>query len=68
MSAVNRPPRIATNGADASARPQIGPNFSAWYNLCRRQEGIKGDTPVMAAGITGKVWSIRELLEQAAEI
>lgn len=27
---------------------------------------IQGQTPAMAAGITGKVWSLRELLENAA--
>jgi transposase-like protein/IS1 family transposase len=42
--------------------------FFAWYNLCRRHEAIKGDTPAMAAGITSKAWSVRELLERAAEV
>jgi hypothetical protein len=42
-------------------------NFFAWYNLCRKHGAIKGQTPAMAAGITAKVWSVREMLEQAAE-
>jgi hypothetical protein len=41
--------------------------FFAWYNLCRKHETLDGDTPAMAAGIAGKVWTIRELLERAAE-
>jgi hypothetical protein len=41
-------------------------SFSAWYNLSRKHETLGGDTPAMAAGITGKVWTIRELLERAA--
>jgi IS1 family transposase len=41
--------------------------FFAWYNLCRKHEAIKGQTPAMAAGITSKAWSVRELLERAAE-
>jgi hypothetical protein len=42
-------------------------SFFAWYNLCRKHVAIKGQTRAMAAGITGKGWSIRELLERAAE-
>ena len=40
----------------------------AWYNFCRKHKTIKGQTPAMAAGLTEKVWTIRELLERAAEI
>jgi IS1 family transposase len=39
----------------------------AWYNLCRKHSTIK-QTPAMAAGLTEKIWTIRELLEKAAEI
>ena len=31
--------------------------FFAWYNLCRRHEAIKGDTPATTAGITSQVWT-----------
>ena len=39
----------------------------AWYNLCRKHSTIK-QTPAMAAGLTEKAWTIKELLVQAAEI
>jgi IS1 family transposase/transposase-like protein len=39
--------------------------FFAWYNLCRKHETLKA-TPAMAAGLTDKPWTIRELLEKAA--
>jgi hypothetical protein len=41
--------------------------FFAWYNFARRHEALKGHTPAMASGLTDKVWTIKELLEQAAE-
>jgi len=40
--------------------------FFAWYNFARKHETIK-QTPAMAAGLTDKVWTIRELIERAAE-
>ena len=33
----------------------------AWYNPCRKHEAIRGQTPAMAAGITGKVRAIYNL-------
>ena len=39
--------------------------FFAWYNFCRKHETIK-TTPAMAAGLAGKAWTIRELIENAA--
>jgi IS1 family transposase/transposase-like protein len=39
--------------------------FFAFYNFCRKHESI-GQTPAMAAGLTKKAWTIRELLENAA--
>ena len=60
-------PGSRLTSAEGSGRPQIGPAFAAWYNLCRKHESLGGDTPAMAAGMTGKVWTIRELLERAAE-
>ena len=41
--------------------------FIAWYNFCRPNSALgKKTTPAMAAGLTDYVWSIRELLENAA--
>jgi transposase InsO family protein len=40
--------------------------FVAWYNFCRKHETLKGQTPAMFAGLSQKVWAIRELLEFAA--
>lgn len=39
----------------------------AFYNFCRRHSSIK-QTPAMAAGLTDHVWSIMELLEEAAAL
>ncbi|MEX2307127.1 MAG: IS1 family transposase [Pirellulales bacterium] len=41
--------------------------FFAWYNWCRKHETLKGQTPAMASGLVDKVWTLRELLGQAAE-
>jgi transposase-like protein/IS1 family transposase len=41
--------------------------FVAWYNLCRRHETLKGNTPAMASGLSDHVWTVRELLQRAAE-
>ena len=41
--------------------------FCAWYNYCRCNSACgKKTTPAMAAGLTARVWGIKELLEQAA--
>jgi len=40
--------------------------FFAWYNFCRKHETIK-QTPAMESGLAKKAWSVRELLENAAE-
>ena len=41
--------------------------FFAWYNWCRKHEALKGRTPAMASGLSDKIWTLRELLENAAE-
>jgi hypothetical protein len=41
--------------------------FVAWYNLCRKHEALKGNTPAMASGLSDHVWTIKELIERAAE-
>jgi len=42
--------------------------FFAHYNFCRKHETLKGKTPAMASGLTEKVWTVKELLERAAEV
>jgi IS1 family transposase/transposase-like protein len=39
----------------------------AWYNFARKHESLKGQTPAMATGLTDNVWTVRELLERAAQ-
>ena len=39
--------------------------YFAYYNFCKMHRSIRM-TPAMAAGITRKVWSIRDLLREAA--
>jgi hypothetical protein len=41
--------------------------FVAWYNFARKNEAVKGNTPVMASKLTDHVWTIKELIEKAAE-
>jgi hypothetical protein len=41
--------------------------FVAWYNFARRHEALKGNTPAMASELSDHVWTIQELIEQAAE-
>jgi transposase-like protein/IS1 family transposase len=40
--------------------------FVAWYNFARKHEALKKETPAMAARLTDHVWTIEELLTQAA--
>src|SRR5882757_1952566 len=42
--------------------------FVAFYNFCRKHETLRGQTPAMANGLSDKVWSIRELLDNAAGV
>jgi hypothetical protein len=41
--------------------------FVSWYNFARKYETLKGQTPAMASGQTDHVWTIKELIERAAE-
>jgi hypothetical protein len=45
--------------------PQFERLFVAWFNFCRQHEPIK-TTPAVKAGLVGRQWSLRELIEQAA--
>jgi hypothetical protein len=38
----------------------------AWYNFARKYEALQGATPAMASNLTDHVWTINELVEQAA--
>jgi hypothetical protein len=40
--------------------------FIAWYNFGRKNEALKGATPAMAIGLSDHVWTIKELIENAA--
>jgi hypothetical protein len=40
--------------------------FVAFYNFGRKHETLKGQTPAMASKLTDHVWTIGELLENAA--
>jgi IS1 family transposase len=39
---------------------------TAYYNYCRRHQSLKGLTPAQAAGLTDRVWTLRELLSATA--
>jgi hypothetical protein len=38
----------------------------AWYDFARKYETLKSQTPAMASGILDHVWTIKEMVEQAA--
>jgi hypothetical protein len=42
--------------------------FVAFYNFGRKHETLRGQSPAMASKLTDHVWTIRELLENAAAI
>ena len=42
--------------------------FIAWYNFGRKHDTLKGATPVMASQLTDHVWTIKDLIERAAEL
>jgi transposase InsO family protein len=58
-----------TNGHSKSLRHHAAMQalFVAWYNFARKHEVLKGQTPAMANGLTDHVWTIKELIERAAE-
>jgi hypothetical protein len=40
--------------------------FVVWYNFARKRETLRGATPAMASGLSDHVWTVKELVEQAA--
>jgi transposase InsO family protein len=42
--------------------------FIAWYNFGRKHEALKGNTPAMASRLTEHAWTIKELIQRAAEV
>jgi transposase-like protein/IS1 family transposase len=40
--------------------------FMAFYNFARKHESLQGKSPAMASGLADHVWSVKELLENAA--
>lgn len=45
--------------------PAMAALLVAFYNFCRKHMTL-GKTPAMAAGLTDRVWSVRELLAAVA--
>jgi len=41
--------------------------FVAWCNFGRKDEALKGAMPAMASNLTDHEWTIKELIERAAE-
>jgi hypothetical protein len=41
--------------------------FVAWYNFSRKNEALKNTTPAMASKLSDHIWTIKELIERAAE-
>ena len=58
-----------TNGHSKSLKHHVAMQaiLFAWYNFCRKHLAIKV-TPAVAAGLTDHVWTVKELLERAAEV
>ena len=58
-----------TNGHSKSLRHHTAMQslFVAWYNFGRKHETLKGHTPAMASKLTDSVWSVKELIERAAQ-
>ncbi len=56
-----------TNAHSKSARHHTAmiSLFVAWYNFCRKHEALKKVTRAMAAKLSQKPWSIKELLQRA---
>jgi hypothetical protein len=41
--------------------------FIAWYNFSRKNESLKNHAPALASGLSDHVWTVKELVEGAAE-
>jgi IS1 family transposase/transposase-like protein len=58
-----------TNGHSKSLKHHVAMQaiLFAWYNFCRKHLALKGHTPAMASGLSDHVWTIKTLVERAAE-
>ena len=41
--------------------------FVAWYNFGRKHEALDGKTPAMGSKLMDHVWTIKDLIERAAQ-
>jgi IS1 family transposase len=57
-----------TNGHSKSLKHHVAMQaiLFAWYNFVRKHSTVK-TTPAVASGIEDRAWSLRELIEKAAE-
>jgi hypothetical protein len=54
--------------AKVSSTPQRGERFfAAWYNLARTNEALGSQMPAAAKNRTDQVWTIKALIEMAAD-
>jgi hypothetical protein len=68
----NKQPRrdiAITNGYSTSLRHHTPMQvlFIAWYNFSRKNESLKNHAPALASGLSDHVWTVKELVEGAAE-
>jgi hypothetical protein len=40
--------------------------YLCYYNFCRQHKTLKGSTPAMAQGLTNSIWTLKDLLVNAA--
>jgi transposase InsO family protein len=59
-----------TNGHSKSLRHDKAMQslFAAWYDFGRKHEALGKQTPAMALRLTDHVWTIKELIERAAQL
>jgi hypothetical protein len=64
---VRRFTRLTNAHSKSAAHQEAMVNiFVARYNFCRKNEALKKQTPAMSSRLADHVWSVDELLENAA--